>query len=271
VPAILVIGALQHHLAIIGHDGLHYLLSPNRKSNEFLSRWLTTAPLGGLLGLVRHNHLNHHRHLGEEIDQDRIYYDLSGRTNPWWKILTWTVGGFAGSHFFTMLRKSFNSAETLAGKKTKKYHNTEDVISVLVTQGILASALAYASGDWWCYFVLWTFPLFTVMAGLNGLRNCLEHANLDGLGVEEQPLSYLSNPVERFFVAPCNMNFHAEHHWFVAVPFYNLPELRNYLQERGHFPAVLVPSYFQRISLLARQAKKLQGANNLLLTKHRRT
>jgi hypothetical protein len=32
-----------------------------------------------------------------------------------------------------------------------------------------------------------------------------------------------------------------------------------------------VPSYFQRISLLARQAKKLQGANNLLLTKHRRT
>lgn len=42
--------------------------------------------------------------------------------------------------------------------------------------------------------------------------------------------SFISNPVERFFIAPNHMNYHAEHHFFPFVPHGNLPFLRNLVQ-----------------------------------------
>ncbi len=36
-------------------------------------------------------------------------------------------------------------------------------------------------------------------------------------------ITYLSNPIERMFVAPMNMNYHAAHHLWPSIPYYNLP------------------------------------------------
>jgi len=33
----------------------------------------------------------------------------------------------------------------------------------------------------------------------------------------------VSNPLERLFVAPLNMNYHAAHHLWPSIPYYNLP------------------------------------------------
>ena len=40
--------------------------------------------------------------------------------------------------------------------------------------------------------------------------------------------TYLAGPIINFFYL--NMNFHIEHHMFAAVPFYNLPKLRQVLE-----------------------------------------
>ena len=88
-------------------------------------------------------------------------------------------------------------------------------------------------------------PLFTVMVGLNTIRSCLEHA--DGSSATPRLYSFVSNPVESFFLSPFNMCIHAEHHLVPAVPWHKLPELRRFLQESGHSDAAqLLPSYRAR-------------------------
>ncbi len=61
----------------------------------------------------------------------------------------------------------------------------------------------------------------------------------DEPGTERDRLvSYVSSRIERFFLAPFNMNYHAEHHLFPYVPYYNLPRLRTKL--RSAEPAAFV-------------------------------
>lgn len=72
---------------------------------------------------------------------------------------------------------------------------------------------------WWAYPVLWLLPL--VIAGiLDRLRIKAEHLP-DGAFV-----SHHSNPVERFFLSPFDMNYHAEHHFNPGIPHYRLRETR---------------------------------------------
>ena len=69
-------------------------------------------------------------------------------------------------------------------------------------------------GEWWLYLVVWVLPLITLTTACHLMRSFVEHAVL----TEERPehdnllVSITSNPLELAFVAPFNMNFHAEHH-----------------------------------------------------------
>lgn len=87
--------------------------------------------------------------------------------------------------------------------------------------------------------------MLTVMVGLNSIRSCLEHAEP---GQHAPALnSFVSNPVESFFLSPFNMNVHAEHHLVPAVPWHALPALRLHLQAQGLYGDVaLHTSYTQR-------------------------
>jgi fatty acid desaturase len=60
------------------------------------------------------------------------------------------------------------------------------------------------------------------------VRVFCDHANAGRADGSGAPLliTYYSNPFERFFVAPFEMNYHAEHHLCPFVPHYNLPKLR---------------------------------------------
>lgn len=44
------------------------------------------------------------------------------------------------------------------------------------------------------------------------------------------------SPVQAFFVAPHQANYHIEHHLYVGVPFFRLPELHRRLRSRGALP-----------------------------------
>jgi fatty acid desaturase len=50
------------------------------------------------------------------------------------------------------------------------------------------------------------------------------HPKNDRASDEHRLITYTSNPVERFFLAPMNMNFHAVHHLWPSIPYYRLPE-----------------------------------------------
>jgi len=117
-------------------------------------------------------------------------------------------------------------------------------------------AAAWLALGWWVYPVLWVLPLVTVTTVCHLLRSFIEHAVL----TEERPghdnllISIVSNPVERAMVAPFNMNFHAEHHLYPAVPARRLPEVRAALAATPEPPRLLRTAY---LTALVRYARSL--------------
>ena len=66
------------------------------------------------------------------------------------------------------------------------------------------------------------------------IRNIAEHACTS---TGEDPFSHarttLANPIERLLIAPYWVNYHAEHHLFMYLPCYRLPEAHRLLAEKG--------------------------------------
>ena len=89
---------------------------------------------------------------------------------------------------------------------------------------LLAGGLTWSIG-WWAYPVLWLFPVYAFMFLGDNFRSFAEHSHPenDHAADEHRLITYTSNPVERMFVAPMNMNFHTAHHLWPSIPYYNLP------------------------------------------------
>ena len=66
------------------------------------------------------------------------------------------------------------------------------------------------------------------------MRNIAEHACTS---TREDPFSHArttrANPIERLFIAPYWVNYHAEHHLFMHLPCNRLPEAYRLLDEEA--------------------------------------
>lgn len=247
--AALVIGVLQYHLTVLSHHGLHAQLARRRRTNDVLTRWYLLAPIGTPLRAMRNNHLRHHAKLGDADDYDRWYYDLAlqGRDHLA-GLRSWLPRMFLGGLILPTLRKlSGRALEDETGLAppeagARDALSRSDALAIACVQLALALGLWAATGLFWAYAVLWLLPLLTVMSGLNSIRSCLEHADLHE--PPERLLSFVSNPLERFLVAPFQMNYHYEHHRFMSVNFRHLPGVRRAcLDARDYPPGRLIPSY----------------------------
>lgn len=63
--AIVVIGASQHQLGGIIHEGTHYILFANRQINELTSDWLAAFPIYTSTYAFRLHHLSHHQFVND--------------------------------------------------------------------------------------------------------------------------------------------------------------------------------------------------------------
>ena len=82
-----------------------------------------------------------------------------------------------------------------------------------------------AVGLWKIYFFYWVLPLATWLQALNRLRKLAEHFGVYGLPREVTTRPVILRWWEKIFIAPKNITFHNEHHYYVGVPHYFLPEL----------------------------------------------
>ena len=65
-----------------------------------------------------------------------------------------------------------------------------------------------------------------------------------------QARTTLANPLERAFIAPYWVNYHAEHHFFMYLPCYRLPEAHRLLKEKDFIRRVTVsPGYLDVLRL----------------------
>lgn len=248
-----LLGVLIYHLNILGHDGLHYSLADSRRVNDAITRWLLIAPQGMPLSWMRANHIHHHQWVGEARDADGQYYQLHNKGTRR-RLLLWLMGCFAGTQAASVLVKLARPRPSagVPGGAGARWLLTQDFWAVPLTQVAIAGLCFGATGLWWSYFALWTLPLVTVLAGLNSVRSCVEHVLIPGENAASRLFTFRSNAVERFFLSPYGMNHHAEHHHYMTVPWFRLPELRRWMEREQPGTLQFEKSYLGRLGRLYR-------------------
>ncbi|HWA01714.1 MAG TPA: fatty acid desaturase family protein [Caulobacterales bacterium] len=239
VLAVMLIGARQLGLAILMHDAAHGALHPNPKLNDWVGEWLCAAPVGARLDQYRPYHLKHHRYTEQPEDPDlglsapfpitraslvrKIIRDLTGQT-------------FVKQRFGPLFAKR----EAREGGKV----TSSAINSFLIFNAILFAGLALG-GYWWAYPALWIVPMATWFPLVTRLRNIAEHACVD---TREDPFSHArttkANVLERLLIAPYCVHYHAEHHCFMHLPCYHLPEAHRLLMAKGYAARMqIAPGY----------------------------
>jgi len=105
----------------------------------------------------------------------------------------------------------------------------------IVAQLVLIAAIASVF-PWWYYLTFWILPIYVHVFLADEVRAFCEHSQPvipDSMADPFRLITYVPNPIERMLFSPMNMNFHAEHHLWSYIPYYNTPLLHAYLKDRG--------------------------------------
>ena len=226
------IGARQHALLILMHDGVHYRLFRDRRLNDWTAEIILGWPNLISARAYRRNHFAHHRYLNTSEDPDwaRRQGDASWVFPMRWRRLAMLLirdASGLGAIFYLMLVRTLLSrdAGVSRGFLAARYGFYAAVIAVFAWFGALHLLLMY-----------WFVPLFTWLIAIFRVRSIAEHSAIEGrANAYAQTRSTRASVLEHVFVAPKNVNYHIEHHFYPSVPFYRLPELHRVLMSKSEF------------------------------------
>jgi fatty acid desaturase len=228
VFAVAFIGSRQHALLVLMHDGVHYRLLRNRRLNDWMSEVILAWPHLVTARQYRKNHFAHHKYLNTAEDPD-----LKRRAgDPVW-VFPQTAQNMAKTLFrdatglnapaMLKLAASVASADSVpTGFSVARYGFYAAALGIITYAGALEGFALY-----------WVVPMFTWLVMIMRIRSIAEHHAIDEPG-SAYPRTRTTQPTwyEKIFLAPKNVNYHIEHHFFPSVPFYRLPELHAILMSK---------------------------------------
>jgi fatty acid desaturase len=226
--AAVFVGNRYYSLYIIGHDGLHRRLHDRRHLNDLFNDLFVLGPIGVVTHLNRRNHMTHHITLHSEYDPDAYKYRPRHRltlVQYAWSLTALPYVLRAVTNVFRRSPRRGNDAE---------HYTARDLFIILGWQVLLAWLLLVLFG-WWGYFVMWWIPVYVFTFATDLTRVFCEHsvARDDPVALHERLITFEASSVELALFAPMNMNHHAAHHLWPAIPYYNLP--RASAQMRSHY------------------------------------
>ncbi|MDB5624663.1 MAG: Fatty acid desaturase family [Tardiphaga sp.] len=112
-------------------------------------------------------------------------------------------------------------------------------------------ALFWIAGAGVWFVGVWLVAMATWLPFVTRIRNIAEHACTS---TGPDPFSHArttrANLIERALIAPYWVNYHAEHHLFMYLPCYRLPDAHRLLTDKGHITRVDVsPGYLDVLKL----------------------
>lgn len=249
VPAIMVIGSRQLGLAILMHEGAHGGLASDQKLNLWLSQWLCAYPVFAETLVYRRYHMEHHAHAQTAKDPDiglsapfptsrasirrKLIRDLTGRTGL--------------KQRRAQFRAALGRPGDPAAGRLRRFR--ERLGPQLLVNAAIFGILTLA-GNWWLYPLLWMLPLLTWYQAVTRIRNIAEHAVLPHADPWRVARTTRAGWLERAFLAPYYVNYHAEHHFMLYVPCYRLRQLHRLLVTKGLAGRMeLQPGYLATIRL----------------------
>lgn len=225
-----IIGSRFYALLIIGHDGVHRRLFSSRAVNDRFSDIAIYGPLGLVIRLMDRNHLNHHKYLYTDADPDQYKYTSNNKRTRI-ELLLYSLGlsGLLTEQVKKIYLRKDLTIDRDERRTPKLKRNPIDLLIILTWQFFLIGGLSFAFG-WWGYFVLWLMPVYIFAILADSMRSFCEHSQPEF--DEPHLISYVSNFIERFFISPMNMNYHAAHHLWPSIPYYNLKSADVLLREK---------------------------------------
>jgi fatty acid desaturase len=227
-------------LAILMHEAAHGLLLRNKRWNDAIGQWLTAYPTMADTLLYRRAHFQHHKHTWTERDPDlalatalpvspasfrrKMIRDLTGQTAyARHRILVRYAAGLT-PHGQGLEGQSWRAVARAFASNQRGF---------LITNAVLLAALTSA-GIPEAYLLIWWLPAWTGYSVVLRLRSIAEHACVsDPSDPLRQTRTTLAPGWLRFLLAPHHVNYHLEHHLFMTVPHYNLPEAHRLLSQAG--------------------------------------
>jgi fatty acid desaturase len=227
--AVVWIGARQHALGILLHEGCHKRIAKNRTLNYLITEILLAWPLFITFRGYEREHLAHHRCVGTEQDPDWSRTRYADYEFP--KSLAGTCIAFA-KHLFGLraLRDLHNMLFIAAWARDGSRWN---LVARIAFYAGLGGMLVYFD-LWLQYLMYWTVPVCTVLIFLLYFRLVAEHSGLPA-GTWMMSRNVYTNWLGRLFISPNNVNYHLDHHLFPGVPFHNLPRLHAVLLEDSFY------------------------------------
>ncbi|MBL7689876.1 MAG: fatty acid desaturase [Bdellovibrionaceae bacterium] len=231
--AILLIANRIFALFLLSHEAVHSLLTPHRRLNDIVGRYLCAFPLGISFQLWRSKHLLHHRFLGSGLDPDLpIYTELfktwpsflrlffSGRVSfilmiyftPVHRLLHWF--GIEVPFHSTLARLSTKDQQALGFAKS-------DAVSYLLFYVVCAFAIVALDLEK-DFALYWVIPHFLVQFYFP-IWSHLQHGTVFNDPQFERRSRTINSPLWSMpLIMPVNVRFHLEHHLYPFVPQYRL-------------------------------------------------
>src|SRR5450631_1844735 len=235
--AVMIVGARQLGLAILMHEAAHGGLHSNKTINEWVGQWLCAVPVGADLASYRSYHLQHHKFTQQPEDPDlplSAPFPISKES-----FRRKAIRDLTGQTFVKQRLPLFLALFKPAEKDAEKSHESfvssgrEKMLRFLAANAFLFVLFWLAGAGIW-YFGVWVVAMATWLPLVTRIRNIAEHACTS---TGEDPFSHArtthASPIERLLIAPYWVNFHAEHHLFMYLPCYRLPESHRILMENG--------------------------------------
>ena len=235
--AVALIGARQHALLILVHEGAHYRLFQNKQLNDWAAELLLAWPCLVSARAYRQNHFAHHRYLNTDRDPDwaRKQGDAAWVFPKQWSqlaaLLLRDLSGLGAMTFLRIVRKLSSNDNGIS----RKYLGLRYGFYVAVVLAIVSA------GETKLFAIYWLVPMFTWLILIFRVRSIAEHSAIERGYVQVKCGKYAHtrtthvSVIERLFVAPKNVNYHIEHHFYPSVPFYRLPQLHAVLLSKPGF------------------------------------
>jgi fatty acid desaturase len=232
LASVVIIGARQHALLVLMHDGTHYRLFRNRRLNDWVTEIVLAWPHLVTMRSYRENHLAHHNYVNSEKDPDwrrkekntEWHFPQSGR-----RLFGIFLRDLIGIGGINLIRLA-SSLSSTARVPSKTFVRIRLAFYIVMIGGLVAAGLGKA------LVLYWIIPFFTSLVLIMRIRSIAEHFAIEaGPGTYGQTRTTYAGLLASFFLAPKNVNYHIEHHFFPSVPFYRLPELHSVLMSNPEF------------------------------------
>src|SRR5215475_8242521 len=251
--AVMIVGTRQLGLAILMHEAAHGGLHANKAINEFVGQWLCAVPVGADLASYRAYHLQHHKFTQQPEDPDLSLsapFPISKDSYRRKAIRDLTGQTFVKQRLPLLLALFKRAGEADVTHESFVSSGREKTLRFLAVNALLFVLFWLAGAGIW-YVGIWLVAMATWLSFVTRIRNIAEHACTS---TGEDPFSHarttLANPIERLLIAPYWVNYHAEHHLFMYLPCYRLPEAHHLLVEKGLIKRMEVrPGYLDVMKL----------------------